>query len=487
LTLEIQLLKSYFMKSKLAFSTTILIFVIIGFSFKYQENQSSPPNVVIVYIDDMGFGDLGRTGAIGYETPNFDEMAANGIFFSNYYSPQAVCTASRAGLLMGCYPNRLNFSGAIDHTAKVGINDNEETIAELLKARGYATAAYGKWHLGFQEQFLPTNHGFDEYHGIPYSNDMWNKNPRRSSYFPELPLYENTVIVEQNPDQSQFTTRFTERTVNFIKKNKKKPFFVYLAHPMPHVPLFVSDKFKGKSTKGLFGDVMMELDWSMGMIRKTLKELKLDKNTLLIVTSDNGPWLNYGNHAGSAGGFREGKGTTFEGGHRVPCIMEWRGTIPAGKIVNSIAAGIDILPTIVEATGAKTPIQKIDGVSLMANLKGDLNVSPRETFLFYYRKNNLEAIRYKNWKLVFDHPGRTYIGFAPGADGIPGSVDEQFMHNSGLYDLGRDPGERYNVMAAYPEIVAQLQSMADEARKDLGDDLTKTEGANRRDIGRLRE
>ncbi len=474
------------MKLKFIQILSYCIIIFIGFSFKKSEPPQSP-NIVLVYIDDMGFGDLGRTGAIGYKTPNFDEMAAKGMFFSNFYSPQAVCTASRAGLLTGCYPNRLNFSGAIDHTAKVGLSDDEETIAELLKAKGYSTAAYGKWHLGFQEQFLPTNHGFDEYYGIPYSNDMWNQNPRGKTYYPPLPLYENTKVIAQNPDQTQFTTNFTERTIGFIKKNKNKPFFVYLAHPMPHVPLFVSDKFKGKSEKGLFGDVIMELDWSIGMIRKTLKDLNLDKNTLFIVTSDNGPWLNYGNHAGNAGGFREGKGTSYEGGQRVPCIMEWTGTIPAGKVSNNIAAGIDLLPTIVAVAGAKSPIKKIDGVSLVANLKGDLTAVPREAFLFYYRKNNLEAIRYRNWKLVFDHPGRTYIGFSPGKDGAAGGSNENFSHEGGLYDLGRDPGERYNVMADFPEIIAMLQKMADEARQDLGDDLTNKTGANRREIGKLRE
>ncbi len=443
--------------------------------------------MVLIYIDDMGFGDLGRTGAIGYQTPNFDDMAAKGMFFSNYYTPQAVCTASRAGLLTGCYPNRVGFAGATDHTAKTGISAEEETIAELLKAKGYATAAFGKWHLGFQKQFLPVNHGFDEYHGIPYSNDMWPNHPVNKNYYPPLPLIEGDEVVDTNPDQSQFTTRFTERTINFIKKNKDKPFFAYLAHPMPHVPLFVSDKFKGKSKQGLYGDVIMELDWSIGQIRQTLKELGLDKNTLLIVTSDNGPWLAYGNHAGSAGGFREGKGTTFEGGHRVPCIMEWTGTIPAGLVSNNMAAGMDILPTIVAATGANLPKKKIDGVSLLANLKGDLSVKPRDTFLYYYRRNNLEAVRHGDWKLVFAHPGRTNEGFKPGKDGQSGGGNENFNHQGGLYDLRRDPGERYNVQFDFPEITAQLMKIADEAREDLGDDLTDKPGKNRRPVGRVSE
>lgn len=472
------------MQRKLILFSVIGIVATIFLAFQHKK-ESTRPNVVLIYIDDLGFGDLGRTGAVGYRTPNFDDMASKGMFFSHYYSPQAVCTASRAGLLTGCYPNRIGFRGATDHTAKTGINPDEETIAELLRAKGYATAAYGKWHLGFQKEFLPMQHGFDEYFGIPYSNDMWPNHPVNKNYYPPLPLIGGNETVETNPDQSQFTTWFTERTINFIKRNKNKPFFAYLAHPMPHVPLFVSDKFKGKSEQGLYGDVIMELDWSIGEIRRTLKELDLDKNTLLIVTSDNGPWLSYGNHAGSAGGFREGKGTTYEGGQRVPCLMEWTGTIPAGKVSNNMAAGIDILPTIVEATGANLPQKRIDGVSLLANLKGDLNAKPRDTFLYYYRRNSLEAVRHGDWKLVFPHPGRTNEGFKPGKDGIPGGGNENFNNQGGLYDLRRDPGERYNLQFDFPEVTKRLEQIAKEAREDLGDDLTDSPGKNRRELGRV--
>lgn len=301
---------------------TLAAFVCALLAFRNPPAERSP-NVVLVYIDDMGYGDIGRTGAVGYTTPNFDDMAAKGMFFSNYYAPQAVCSASRAGLLTGCYPNRVGFAGATDHTAKTGLNADEETIAELLKAKGYATAAFGKWHLGFQKQFLPTHHGFDEYFGIPYSNDMWPNHPVTKNYYPPLPLIEGDEVIGTNPDQSQFTTWFTERTISFIKKNKDKPFFAYLAHPMPHVPLFVSGKFKGKSKQGLYGDVIMELDWSVGQIRETLKALNLDENTLLIVTSDNGPWLAYGNHAGSSGAFGKAKVPRSKGG--TGCPASWNG------------------------------------------------------------------------------------------------------------------------------------------------------------------
>ena len=444
------------------------------------------PNVILIYLDDMGYGDLSLTGVTGYKTPHIDRMANEGIFFTHYYSPQAVSSASRAGLLTGCYPNRIGFAGALGPSSEVGISAKEETIAELLKKKGYATAAYGKWHLGEQTQFLPTNNGFNEFYGIPYSNDMWPLHP--TGTYPDLPLFENESII--NPavasiDQAQFTTDFTLHTIDFIKRNQDKPFFIYLAHPMPHVPLYVSDRFKGKSQQGLYGDVMREIDWSVGEIIKTLEETGRDKNTLVIFTSDNGPWINYGNHAGNTGGYREGKGTTFEGGQRVPCIMMWRGVISEGTICNSLASGIDILPTLAEITDAPLPGHIIDGVSLLPILKGDVEAKPRETFYYYYRQNSLEAVRQGDWKLVFPHPGRTYEGFQPGENGMPGKVKEGFLFPGALYDLRRDPGERYDVSESYPDIVEKLNQVAEEARRDLGDELTGNEGQNRRQPGRV--
>jgi arylsulfatase len=359
------------------------------------------------------------------------------------------------------------------------------TIASMLKQKDYATAVYGKWHLGHHKEFLPLNHGFDEFYGIPYSNDMWPFHPNAPEYYPPLPLIEGDSVIATNPDQRVFTRDFTLRTIDFVKRNQQKPFFVYLAHPMPHVPLFVSEDFEGISEQGLYGDVMMELDWSMGAIIETLRELKLDKNTLVIFTSDNGPWLNYGNHAGSSGGFREGKGGTFEGGQRVPAIFWWPGKIDSGKVCNRLAAGIDILPTIAELTGAPLPEKKIDGVSLVPLLKGDMDANPRNEFLYYYRRNSLQAVRSGNWKLVFEHPGRTYEGFLPGDDGIPGSANENFLFPKALYDLRRDPAEAYNVMEKYPEIVKELEEIADRARYDLGDDIMGVEGKNRREPGRI--
>lgn len=451
-----------------------------------EKGRKGQPNIILIHLDDMGYGDLSLTGATGYKTPHIDRMATEGLFFTHYYSPQAVSSASRAGLLTGCYPNRIGFAGALGPVSEIGISDDEVTIAELLKKKGYATAAYGKWHLGVQSQFLPTNHGFDEFYGIPYSNDMWPFHP--TAKFPNLPIFENKEIVNQSvspKDQTQFTTDFTLRTIDFIKRNQDTPFFIYLAHPMPHVPLYVSDKFKGKSEQGLYGDVMMEIDWSVGEIIKALEETGVDKQTLVIFTSDNGPWLNYGNHAGNTAGYREGKGTTFEGGQRIPCIMMWRGVIPEGSISNSLASGIDILPTLAEITGTPLPEHIIDGVSLLPILYGNVEAKPRETFYYYYRQNNLEAVRYGDWKLVYPHPGRSYEGFQPGNEGNPGKVQEGFSFPSALYDLRRDPGERYNVYETYPDIVDKLQQVANKARQDLGDDLTGYEGINRRQPGKI--
>ena len=455
-------------------------------SEKNQPRRDGPPNIVLIYLDDMGYGDLSLTGATGYKTPNVDKIARKGVLFTHYYSPQAVCTASRAGLLTGCYPNRIGMSGALSHASKVGISTDEETLPEVLKERGYATAIFGKWHLGVQQQFLPTKHGFDEFYGIPYSNDMWPNHP--TGTYPPLPLFENDAIADSivtAEDQSQFITDFTMRTIDFIKRKRDQPFFVYLAHPMPHVPLYVSDKFKGKSTQGLYGDVMMEIDWGVGEIMKTLEESGLEENTLVIFTSDNGPWINYGNHAGSTGGYREGKGTTFEGGQRVPCLMMWKGVIEAGTVCNRLASGIDILPTLAAIAGAPLPEKRIDGVNLLPLLQGDEHANPRETFYYYYRKNSLEAVTNGEWKLVFPHPGRTYVGFQPGRDGSPGVVNENFPIEGGLYDLRRDPGEHYDVRESNPEIVAALEKIASEARRDLGDDLTGAVGENRREPGRV--
>lgn len=460
--------------------------------------KTHTPNIVLIFMDDLGYGDLSCYGASQYKTPNLDRMAAMGIRFTSFMAAQAVCSASRAGILTGCYPNRVGISGALMPDAKIGLNPAEETIAEVVKKRGYKTCAIGKWHLGVQKQFLPLQQGFDEYLGLPYSNDMWpvnydgtpiKKESNDWKYnYPVLPLIEGNEKVKEIrtlDDQSQLTTIYTEKAVRFINENRKKPFFLYLAHSMTHVPLAVSDKFRGKSEQGLFGDVMMEIDWSVGEILKTLEKNGLDKNTLVIFTSDNGPWLNFGNHAGSTGGLREGKGNSFEGGQREPCLMQCPGQIVGGSICNKLASTIDLLPTIAALTNSPLPDKKIDGVDISALIFGDEKANPRETFLYYYRKNSLEAVRKGSWKLVFAHPGRTYVGFKPGVNGFPGPVNENFPFEEALYDLRRDPGERYDVKGFYPEVVVELRKLADDAREDLGDDIQKIPGKNRREPGRV--
>lgn len=444
-------------------------------------------NIILINLDDVGFGDFSCNGAYGYTTPNIDALASEGMRFTHFLAGQPISGASRAGLLTGCYPNRIGFAGAPGPGSKYGIHPEEMTMGELLKQKGYATAIFGKWHLGDAHQFLPLQNGFDEYYGLPYSNDMWPYHPQQGEVFnfPDLPTFDGNKIIGYNTDQSQFTTDYTTRAVSFIMKNKKKPFFLYLAHSMPHVPLAVSNKFKGKSEQGLFGDVMMEIDWSVGEILKTLQKEGLDDNTLVIITSDNGPWANYGNHAGSAGGLREAKATTFDGGNRIPCIMYWKGHIKPGSICNKLASNIDLFPTFAEIAGAPLPERKIDGVSILSLIEGIKGANPRESFVYYYNKNDLEAVTDGEFKLVFPHKYVTYGAYEPGNDGQPGKLTNLDILKPELYDLRRDPGERYNVIGQYPERVMKLMRIADDMREELGDNLTRKKGIARREPGYL--
>jgi arylsulfatase len=458
------------------------------------------PNIILILMDDMGYGDIGRTGANQFETPNLNRLASQGMQFTWYYCPQAVSSASRAGLMTGCYPNRIGISGALMPWATNGINSEETTIAEVLKTRGYHTGIIGKWHLGHHKEFLPLQHGFDEYYGLPYSNDMWpvdfdgvpiNLKDTTSSKmkYPILPLIEGNEKVGEVrtlSDQDKLTTDYTERAVRFIENHKKEHFFLYFPQSMVHIPLGVSEKFKGKSKQGLYGDVMMEVDWSVGEIMKALKVNGLEKNTLVIFTSDNGPWLNFGNHAGTTGGLREGKGTSWEGGQRVPCIMRWPGVIPAGEICSQLASSLDILPTLAAITGASLPSNKIDGVNILSLMQGNKSAAPRREFYYYYEQNSLEAVQRDYWKLILPHRSRTYRNLKPGADGWPGQTGTETVKTAQLYDLRRDPGEWYDVAAYYPEKVKELVALAEEARKDLGDNITNSPGENRRKAGSIK-
>ncbi len=447
------------------------------------------PNVVIIFTDDQGYADVGVFGAKGFATPNLDRMAAEGRRFTDFHVAQAVCSASRTALLTGCYPNRLGIHGALGPGSKHGIAGGEMTLAELVKQRGYATAIYGKWHLGDHPPFLPTRHGFDEYLGIPYSNDMWPHHPQaKKGAYPPLPLYRGgqpEKVGLTGEDQEQLTTRYAGAAVQFIGKNKAQPFLLYVTPAMPHVPLYVSAKFKGKSERGLYGDVIMEIDWAVGEILGALKKHGLDEKTLVIFTSDNGPWLSYGSHAGSAGPLREGKGTAFEGGHRVACIARWPGRIPAGTVCGEMAMTNDLFPTVARLTGAPLPKHKIDGLDIWPLLAGEPGATnPHEGYWYYYAQNELQAVRSGKWKLFFPHNARSMAGQTPGKDGIPGNYKQLAVQHE-LYDLAADMSETKNVAGQHPEIVARLEAFAEKARADLGDKLTKRTGSGTREPGRV--
>ena len=477
---------------------TFLIFISFLACNQNNGNQDQLPNIVIIFTDDQGYGDVGCFGATGFDTPNLDRMASQGMKFTNFYSAQPVCSASRAGLLTGCYPNRIGISGALFPHHKVGINDDEVTIAEMLKTKGYATAIFGKWHLGHHKQFLPLQHGFDEYTGVPYSNDMWPikldgtraaVDEGRGNY-PDLPIVKGNETIEMITSfagQDKLTTLNTENAVDFINRNKDNPFFLYVPHSMPHVPLGVSDKFRGKSEQGLYGDVMMEIDWSVGKILEALQVNGLEENTIVIFTTDNGPWLNYGNHAGSSGGLREGKTTSWEGGQRVPCIIKWPGKVAEGVVCNQLASSIDFFPTFAAIVGAELPDHKIDGVDISELLNGNFEAKPRKELYYYYGKNNLNGVRKGNWKLVFPHTYSSYEATVPANDGRGGKRIKISLDSLELYNLIRDPGERYNVIEMYPDIVAELLKVGDKARADLGDLITGIEGSGVREIGKLNE
>ena len=451
----------------------------------------TPPNVIIIFTDDQGYADVGVFGAKNFQTPNLDRLAAQGRKFTNFHVAQPVCSASRAALLTGCYPNRIGIHGALGPRALHGLASSETTIAELLKAKGYATGMAGKWHLGRPPQFLPTQHGFDEYFGLPYSNDMWPSHPEaRPGTYPPLPLIEGAepIKVELTPeDQAELTTQYTERAVSFIERNKERPFFFYLAHSMPHVPLHVSSKFKGKSGAGLYGDVMMEIDWSVGEIVKALDRHQLAEKTLIIFTSDNGPWLSYGEHAGSAAPLREGKGTCWEGGVRVPCIIRWPGQIPAGTTSDQMFMTIDLFPTIAKLVDAQLPAQKIDGTDVWPLIVGRPGAqNPHKGYAYYFHENELHAVTTGDgrWKLQLPHTYRTLDGRAGGKDGVPTKYAAKKIERPELFDLQEDIGETTNVAEKQPQIVERLLAFAEKMRAEFGDALTHRAGTGRREPGR---
>lgn len=478
--------------------STVLLACLAIFAV-HDVEATSTPNIVIIFCDDLGYGDIGCFGAQGYTTPNIDRLAQEGVRFTRFYAAQPVCSASRVALMTGCYPSRVGIHGALGPGSKIGIHDDEMTLAELVKQRGYATAIFGKWHLGHEPQFLPTRHGFDEYFGLPYSNDMWPLHPdfrdltppvrKLRGGFPDLPLFEGDKVINpkiSEKDQSQLTTWYTEHAVNFIHRNKNKPFFLYVPHSMPHVPLYVSDKFAGKTERGLFGDVIAEIDWSVGQILDTLAQEGIADRTLVMFTSDNGPWLSYGEHAGSAGPLREGKGTCWEGGVREPFVARWPNHIPAGSVCEVPAMTIDILPTIANLIGAKLPDHPIDGLDIWPLLAGQPGAkSPHDAYYFYYAFNQLQGVLSGQWKLYLPHTYRTLSGRPGGKEGMPVPYDQRKIERPELYDIQMDVSETTDVAATYPDIVEELLTKAERAREELGDTLTRTRGKGVRPPGKV--
>jgi arylsulfatase A len=435
------------------------------------------PNFVLILADDMGYGDVGPFGSTLNRTPNLDRMAHEGMKLTQFYGCP-VCTPSRAQFMTGCYAKRVSLPAVIFPDCPIGLNPSEATLPALLKRQGYATMCIGKWHLGDQREFLPTNRGFDHYFGLPYSNDMgggeeWKaKAPDRKPNpdlglvggpHPPLPLIRDLEVAEvvSPAGQNKITARYTDEAIKFIREHRDGPFFLYLPHTAVHVPLHPGEKFRGKSANGTYGDWVEEVDWSVGRVLDTLRELQLDERTLVIFTSDNGPWLKQGHDGGTAGPLRGGKGTTWEGGMREPTIARWPGKIPAGSVCEAVAANLDLLPTFVKLAGGAVPSErKIDGADIWPLLAGESRQSPRKAH-YYFNGNRLEAVRSGPWKLAI----------WPQREGKPGekplSPAEIRSHIPRLYNLGDDVGETTDLAAKHPDIVKRLQSLVAEMDADL--------------------
>ncbi len=438
------------------------------------------PNVVLIVTDDQGWADVGCYGARDFATPNLDRLAREGARLTSFYAAQPVCSASRAAILTGCYPNRVGIAGALVPASTHGLAESETTVAELARERGYATAFFGKWHLGHLPPFLPTRHGFDEWFGVPYSHDMWPFHPDGPKPWTDLPRMRGDAVLELNPDPGTWTHACSEEALRFVREHKDEPFFLYLAHPLPHVPLGTSPEFRGR-TSTAYGDVIEEIDHETGRLLDLLDELALADDTLVLFTSDNGPWTPYGEHAGSSGPWRESKGTVFEGGVRVPFLARFPGRIPAGLASDEPAMGIDLLPTIASWIGAPLPALPIDGRDISPTLTG--SSSPPRPFFFWYESNELQAVRYGRWKLHFPHRHRFTDDMPRAVGGRPAAYPTREI-GLALFDLDADPGERHDVAALHPTVVAQLSGLAHSMRQRLGDSLTSTRGTENRPAGR---
>jgi arylsulfatase A len=425
------------------------------------------PNIVLIFLDDSGWADFHPFGTPAYKTPNVEQLAAEGCRFDNFYVPQAICSASRSALLSGCYPGRTKVVGAIGPGAR-GLDPKYATMGEVLQARGYATAAFGKWHIGDQPATRPPARGFDESCGLMYSNDMWEYHPQNPQNYAKFPLHfwENgEVKIERMTPQHQpmLTTWYTEHAVDFIRRRKDQPFLLYMPHSMPHVPIFASEKFKGKSGAGLYGDVMMEIDWSVGEVMKALKQNGLADNTLVWFSSDNGPWISYGNHAGKTP-FREAKATSFDGGTRSACLLRYPGQIRPGTTSARAWCTIDMLPTVAGLAGAKLPPYEIDGKDVWALISGKPGAKNPHDYYAFSTGANFEAVMTGDghWKLHLPHNYQTLV--RAGNDGAAGEYRRSEIGLS-LYDMETDPHETKNALDQHPEIVKLLQGYAEQHRQ----------------------
>ena len=429
------------------------------------------PNIVILLADDLGYSDLALYADTGLTAPNLERMARGGMQFTDFYMAAASCSPSRAALLTGKYPQRVGIPGVLMPQSQNGLPPEAVTIAEMLRNEGYATACFGKWHLGHLEPNLPHHHGFDEYFGIPYSNDMtpdstMNPNPYARRH-PPLPLVDGATTVETEPDQRFLTQRYTERAVSFIERNANRPFFLFVPYAAPHMPLFVTEAFEGASGRGLYSDVLLEIDWSVGQILDALARQGIDGSTLVIFTSDNGPWLVKGAGSGAALPLREGKGTTFEGGHRVPLLAYWPGVIPEGRVNREMATAMDLMPTIGALAGISPGTLPWDGHDISALLRGVPNAAtPYEAF-FFVQGRQVQAVRAGHWKLHVPHRYRSIHGAFLSTATHPGSYVRDSVELA-LFDLATDVGERHNVIQDHPEVAQHLSALIDSARVELG-------------------
>ena len=473
----------------------ILVFLVnLSYADPIGKKDNPKPNFVLIFCDDLGYGDVGWLGPVKNRTPEIDKMAKAGVCFIDFYATSGVCSPSRASLMTGCYPLRVGMHESsrgmfvLVPEDRKGLNPKEITIAEVLNSQGYKTACIGKWHLGVQPEFLPTRQGFDYYYGLPYSNDMSiSKNLKLSKDIKlregvtmdtvwkkirsKPPLMRGEEVIEYPADQSTLTKRYTEEAINFLRSNKDNPFFLYLPHTFPHIPLYASEQFKGKSENGKYGDAVEEIDWSTGKILATLKELGIDRHTLVIFTSDNGAI-----RAGSNAPFSGSKGKYYEGSMRMPCVMWWPGTIKAGTMCDKLATTMDLLPTFADFAGASVPNDRIiDGKIIRPLIEGNPDAeSPHEVFYYYYM-SQLSAVRSGKWKLWLELDPRleTWMGKPTG------------KCEAALYDLAADPAEKVNVIAKHPDVVKRLEDLAQKAREDIGD--YKVKGAGQREPGMAEE